>query len=62
MLYTFTATETQLDRVQIYLDGLYAGGSHQYILGVQHRLYDDLIFVMIECSEQSAVFIGLITG
>lgn len=60
MLYTFTVTEAVLDRVTAYLDSLYAQGSHQYILGVQHRLHDDLVFVMIECSEESATYIHLL--
>lgn len=59
MLYTFELDEQTLDRVQDYLDSLYAGGSHQYILGVQHRLHDDLMFVVIECSPESATFIHL---
>jgi arginine decarboxylase-like protein len=60
MLYTFELTETQLDRVQTYLDSVYARGSHQYILGVQHRLHDDLVFVVVECSPESATYIHLI--
>ena len=60
MLYTFELTEQTLDRVQTYLDSLYARGSHQYILGVQHRLTDDLVFVMVECSEESATYIHLL--
>lgn len=62
MIYTFEFTEPELDRVQDYLDGLYARGSHQYILGVQHRLYDDLVFVLIECSPETAVWIRLLTA
>lgn len=61
MLYTFTVTEAQLERVTDYLDTLYAHGSHQYVLGVQHRLTDDLVFVMIECTPESATYIYLIT-
>jgi hypothetical protein len=61
MLYTFELTEAQLVRVTDYLDGLYAQGSHQHILGVQHRIADDLLFVIIDCSEQSATYIHLLT-
>jgi hypothetical protein len=61
MLYTFTFTESVLDRVQDYLDSLYAQGHHQYILGVQHRITDDLVFVMIECTPESATYIHLLT-
>ena len=60
MLYTFELTEHTLGRVQDYLDTVYAQGSHQYILGVQHRLTDDLVFVMIECTPESATYIHLL--
>jgi hypothetical protein len=60
MLYTFELTESTLDRVQDYLDSLYAEGHHQYILGVQHRLHDDLVFVVIECTPESATYIHLL--
>ena len=60
MLYTFELTEHMLERVQDYLAGLYAAGSQQYILGVQHRLTDDLLFVMIECTPESATYIHLL--
>jgi hypothetical protein len=60
MLYTFEVTEAVLERVTDYLDSLYAQGSQQYILGVQHRLTDDLVFVMIECTPESATYIHLL--
>ena len=60
MLYTFELTEAQLDRVQTYLDSLYAQGSPQYILGVQHRITADLVFVIVDCTAESATFIHLI--
>jgi hypothetical protein len=60
MLYTFEFTEATLDRVQDYLDSLYTQGHHQYILGVQHRLTDDLVFVMVECTPETATLIHLI--
>lgn len=61
MLYTFEFTESTLDRVTDYLNALYAQGSHQYILGVQHRLTDDLVFVVVECSPESATYIHLLS-
>ena len=60
MLYTFTVTEQTLRRVDDYLSSLYSQGSEQYILGVQHRLTDDLVFVIIECSPESATYIHLL--
>jgi hypothetical protein len=49
-----------LDRVQTYLDSQYLQGYHQYILGVQHRLTDDLVFVVIECTPETATYLHLI--
>ena len=60
MLYTFTLTEQSLDRVEDYLSSLYSQGHHQYILGVQHRITDDLVFVVIECTPESATYIHLL--
>lgn len=60
MLYTFELTEAVLARVTAYLDAVYADGHHQYILGVQHRLTDDLVFVIIDCSPESATYIHLL--
>jgi hypothetical protein len=60
MLYTFEFDEPTLDRVTDYLHSLYSQGHHQYILGVQHRLTDDLLLVMIECSPESATYIHLL--
>jgi arginine decarboxylase-like protein len=60
MLYTFELTESVLARATDYLAGLYASGHYQYILGVQHRLHDDLVFVIIDCSPESATFIHLL--
>lgn len=61
MLYTFELTETQLLRVTDYLDGTYVQRPREYILGVQHRLTDDLVFVTIECTPETATFIHLIS-
>jgi len=60
MLYTFEFTEHALNRVADYLDSLYSQGYHQYILGVQHRLTDDLVFVVIDCSPETATLIHLL--
>ena len=60
MLYTFELTERALERATDYLDSVYAEGSHQYIVGVQHRLTDDLVFVVIECTPESATYIHLL--
>lgn len=62
MLYTFELTEAQLDRVVDYLDSIYVARPQEYILGVQHRLTDDLLFVIVDCSEQTAVWLRLIQG
>lgn len=59
MLYTFEMDQQQLDRVEDYLSSLYSQGHHQYILGVQHRITDDLVFVMVECTPESATLIHL---
>jgi hypothetical protein len=60
MLYTFELTEARLERVTDYLDSLYSQGHHQYVLGVQHRLTDDLVFVVIDCTPETATYIYLI--
>lgn len=60
MLYTFELTEQALVRVQDYLARLYSEGHYQYVLGVQHRLTDDLVFVMVECTPESATWISLL--
>jgi hypothetical protein len=59
MLYTFLLTEPQLVRVTAWLDTQYVDRPRQYILSVQHRLFDDLVVVVIDCDEVSAVWIGL---
>lgn len=61
MLYTFELTEDQLTRVTDYLDGVYVSRPAEYILGVQHRLTDDLVFVTIECTPETATYIHLLT-
>lgn len=60
MLYTFEFTEAQLLKVTDYLDTVYAHGSPQRILAVQHRLMDDLVFVVIDCTPESATYIHLL--
>ena len=61
MLYTFELTESALSRAIDYLDSSYTQGSSQYIVGVEQRLHDDLVFVMIDCTAESACWIHLIT-
>lgn len=59
MLYTFLVTEAALDRVTEWLDTQYVSRPRQYILSVQHRLFDDLLVVIIDCDEKAAVWISL---
>jgi hypothetical protein len=60
MLYTFELTLAQLQRVEDYLVSHFDHRHSEYILGVQHRLTDDLVFVVIDCSAETATFIHLI--
>lgn len=60
MLYTFELTEHALARVTDYLAQVYTNDYSQYIVGVQQRITDDLVFVIIECSPESATFIHLL--
>jgi hypothetical protein len=60
MLYTFELTLAQLQRVEHYLVSHFDHRHSEYILGVQHRLTDDLVFVIIDCSAETATFIHLI--
>ena len=60
MLYTFELTEERLDRVTDYLAIVYTAGAQQYIVYVQQRLTDDLLYVVVDCSPESATFIHLI--
>ena len=59
MPYTFELTEQQLLSVTDYLDTVRSDVSHQYILGVEHRVTDDLIWVTIDCTAATALWIGL---
>ena len=59
MLYTFLVTEAALDRITEWLDTQYVARPRQYILSVQHRLFDDLLVVVIDCDEGAAVWISL---
>ena len=59
MLYTFLVTEHTLDKITEWLDTQYVTRPRQYILSVQHRLFDDLLVVVIDCDECAAVWIGL---
>ena len=60
MLYTFTVTESQLAKIDRYLSGRWGLGDHQYILGVQPHLTDDLVFVVVDCTEDAAIYISLL--
>jgi len=60
MLYTFELTEPTLNRVEDYLHSHYTYQHQEYILGVQSRLTDDLVWVVIECSPETAVLIQLL--
>ena len=59
MLYTFELTESALDRIEQYLDSTYVQRPSQYILAVQRRISDDLLFVTIECDDRTATYIHL---
>ena len=61
MLYTFELTDAQLQRVEDYLVSHFDHGHCEYILGVQHHIMDDLVFVIIDCTPETATFIHLIT-
>lgn len=60
MLYTFELTEQALDRIEHYLDTHYTVDHQQYILAVQSRITDDLLFVVIDCSPETATYIYLL--
>ena len=60
MLYTFEVTEHTLDRIQDYLDATYVQRPNQYILAVQRRITDDLLFVTIDCEPKTATYIHLL--
>lgn len=59
MLYTFAFTEPELLRVDDYLATLPSEHSHQYILGVEPGVTVDLIWVTIDCTAPTAIWIGL---
>ena len=60
MLYTFELTESALARIDEYLTRRWDHDCREYILGVQHRLTDDLVFVMIECDEKTATWVSML--
>jgi hypothetical protein len=60
MLYTFELTELQLERVEDYLVSHFSNHHCEYILGVQHHIMDDLVFVIIDCTPETATYIHLI--
>jgi len=61
MLYTFELTDLQLQRVEDLLHTDCDRCHREYILGVQQRLTDDLVSVVIDCSAETATLIYLIT-
>lgn len=61
MLYTYLLSESALARVDDYLANHWQENQHEYILGVQHRLTDDLVLVMIECDAKTAVWLELLS-
>lgn len=60
MLHTFEVTEAQLARMDDFLARSYVDRPDQYILAVQRRIMDDLMFVIIECDERTATYLYLI--
>lgn len=60
MLYTFELTEQSLQRIEQYLDSTYVDRPNQYILAVQRRITDDLLFVTIDCDPSTATYIHLL--
>lgn len=60
MLYTFEVTEATLDRIEQYLDSTYVERPTQYILAVQRRITDDLLYVTIDCEPVTATYIHLL--
>jgi hypothetical protein len=60
MLYTFELTEAVLERVTDYLDSTYVERPTQYVLAVQRRITDDLVFVTIDCEPATATYIHLL--
>jgi hypothetical protein len=59
-IYTFEFTEHELSRVTDYLHTVDALDFPQRILHIQQRLHDDLVFVAIDCTAESATWIWLI--
>lgn len=61
MLYTFTVTERDLDRITDYLDAQwqYPDRLDRYIWSVQRSLIDDRVVLVIECDDRTATFLAL---
>lgn len=62
MLYTYTVTEGDLDRITDYLDAQWQwpGPYDRYIWSVQRSLIDDRVVITVECDEATAVFLALL--
>ena len=63
MLYTFTVSESGLLRITDYLDQCWQwpGPYDRHIWSVQH-LQEDLVFVVVECDDATAVFLALLAS
>jgi len=61
MLYTFEFTPSVLQRVEHYLDQHFQDQHREYIMGVQHRISDDLLFVVIECTPETATLLHMMS-
>lgn len=61
MLYTFTVTERDLDRISDYLDSQwqYPGPYDRYIWSVQRSMVNDWVLVSVECDEVTATMLRL---
>ena len=61
MLYTFTVTESELNKISDYLDRKWLQDlrPNQYIWGIQRSLIDDRVLVTVDCDDKTATIIGL---
>lgn len=61
MFYTFTVNQTQFERISDYLDSHYVDRPNQYIFAVQRSLFEDRLVIIVDCSEQTAVILELMS-
>lgn len=61
MLYIFTVTESELNKISDYLDKKWLQDirPNQYIWGIQRSLIDDRVLVTVDCDDKTATIIGL---